>query len=145
MMMRAIKMLGTTIAGTSLLMAVVSTAVAQDWFVSPSAPNGHVTGAIDQPASGLYRVEITEINGKLVGSGRSEGVWLKPGDYQIKARGAAVRVDYTAAVGRSSSTRHVAENNEIELTVEEGKTYHLALDTSSPRRSDWEIVVWKVE
>ena len=37
------------------------TAAAQDWFTSPSEPSGHVTGAVDQPARGLYRVEISEI------------------------------------------------------------------------------------
>lgn len=127
------------------LVAAPSALLAQDWFVSPSEPNGHVTGAINQPASDLYRVEITEINGKLVGSGRSEGVWLKPGEYTIKARRAEVRGDYTRDVGKSSGNRHSPENNEIDLVVEEGKTYHLALDTSSPRRSDWKVVVWKVE
>ncbi len=120
-------------------------AFAQDWFVSPSQPHGHVSGAINQPARSLYRVEITEINGKLVGSGRSEGVWLKPGDYTIQARRAKVRTDFTSAVGRSSSQRHNPANNTVELTVEEGKTYYLALDTSPRRRADWQVVIWKTE
>jgi hypothetical protein len=136
---------------TPLLIATLASIVmlpaafAQDWFVSPSEPHGHVSGAINQPARSLYRVEITEINGKLVGSGRSEGVWLTPGDYTIQARKARVRTDFTSAVGRSSSQRHNPENNTIELTVEEGKTYYLALDTSSQRRAEWEVVVWKTE
>ncbi len=124
---------------------MLPSAFAQDWFVSPSQPHGHVSGAIDQPARGLYRVEITEINGKLVGSGRSEGVWLKPGNYTIQARRAKVRSDFTSAVGRSSSQRHNSANNTVELTVEEGKTYYLALDTSPRRRADWQVVVWKAE
>ncbi|MFU8830615.1 MAG: hypothetical protein ACNA7J_00540 [Wenzhouxiangella sp.] len=130
-----------TLAGIIML----PPALAQDWFVSPTQPHGHVSGAIDQPARGLYRVEITEINGELVGRGRSEGVWLKPGDYTIQARRAQVRTDFTGAVGRSSSQRHIPENNTVELTVEEGKTYYLALDTSSRHRADWQVVVWKTE
>ena len=133
------------IATLAALMAAPCAVLAQDWFVSPSEPNGHVTGNINKPASGLYRVEITEINGKLVGSGRSGGVWLKPGEYTIKARRADVRGEFTRTVGKSSTDRQKPDSNEIELVVEEGKTYHLALDTNAPRRSDWEIVVWKVE
>ena len=121
------------------------TAAAQDWFTSPSEPSGHVTGAVDQPARGLYRVEISEINGKQVGSGRSDGVWLKPGEYTITATRAQVRGAYTRATSGGAHQRSKPGSNEIELVVEEGKTYHLALDTTSPRRRDWKVVVWKVE
>ncbi len=120
-------------------------ASAQDWFASPSQPSGHVTGAIDQPAKGLFRVEITEINGKQVGPGRSGGVWLKPGEYTIKAHRAVLRSAHTRALGGAVHQRREADSNVVELEVEEGKTYHLALDASSPRRSDWKLVVWKIE
>jgi len=122
----------------------VSAVGATEWFVSPSQPNGHVTGAVSKTAHHLYAVEITEINGKRVGEGRRDGVWLTPGEYTIQARRAKVRGDLVPGTGRGRNHGN-PENNTVDLVVEEGKTYYLALDASTGRHRDWKLVVWKVE
>ena len=121
--------------------ALAGSVGAADWFVSPSQPNGHVTGSVSKTAHHLYAVEITEINGMRVGDGRRNGVWLKPGEYTIQARRANVRADLVPGTGRGRNYGN-PEANTIDLVVEEGKTYHLALDASAGRQRDWKLVVW---
>lgn len=114
----------------------------EDFFVGPREPHGVVTGIVNQPAKELWAVRISEVNGRR--TERDHGVWLAPGTYSIKADGAVVDRRRTTAVGRNIRTRDRDDFN-VELDVEEGKTYYLALDTSGANRSDWKLVVWRVQ
>lgn len=132
------------LAGVVFAVAFAGAVWAGDWFVKPSQPNGHVTGAVSKTSQHLYAVEITEINGIRVGEGRKHAVWLQPGEYTIQARRANVRADLVPGTGRGRNYSN-PEANTIDLVVEEGKTYHLALDASAGRQRDWKLVAWKIE
>lgn len=144
-----------------ILLAPALVFAGQDYFVSPSEPHGVVTGIIDQPAKELWAVNITDVNG--VRTTREEGVWLKPGTYTISAKASGKSTTFarsvgrdldgrvggvdrrrTTAVGRDTRTRD-RDDLSIELEVEEGKTYYIALDTTSHNRRDWKLVNWRVK
>ena len=148
-----------TIATFVLIGATGLAFAGKDYFASPQEPHGVVTGIVELPAKELWAVNITEINGER--TPREQGVWLKPGTYTVKAkasgrtpifaqsRGEFSRVGgvdrrRTTAVGGDTRTRD-RDDFAIEIEVEAGKTYHIALDTSSPNRRDWKLVNWRVE
>lgn len=115
----------------------------KDYFASPSEPHAVVTGMLDQPSREMFAVKITEVNGDF--TSREQGVWLKPGTYTINAKGAKFDRRWTGSVGRDSNHPVKRGGYEIELDLEAGKTYHIALDTSSANRADWKLVNWRVE
>jgi len=120
-------------------------AEAQD-RVSPSEPHGIVTTDASMPASDLYEIRIRAINGREVPDGQDRSVWLRPGTHQIKVVQPTVDLSATARIGRSHLTAAQArKTNSIELEVEEGATYYLAMDTQSARASDWKVVVTRTE
>lgn len=153
----------TTLASGLLILAglVGSQALAgKDYFANPGEPHGMVTGSSDLPAKELWAVNISSVNDKR--TTRPEGVWLKPGTYTIKAQASGVATAHdqqraqdinrhrtvdmrrTSKVGRYIPTRK-RESYAIELDVEEGKTYYIALDTSSHNQDEWDLVVWQVQ
>lgn len=126
---------------TGFLLAPALVFAGKDYFVNPAEPHGVVTGIINLPAKELFAVEITDVNGRR--TSRREGVWLKPGTYTINAKNARVDRRRTTAIGRLIRTE--PRDTSIELEVEAGKTYYIALDTSSPHRQNWRLVNWRVE
>ena len=125
-----------------LAIGITSSALAgKDYFASPGEPHGLVTGIVNLPARELFAVNISEVNGKR--TARQQGVWLKPGTYTINAKGAVVDLRRSTALGREA--RRDRGGLGIELEVEAGKIYYIALDTSSPNRRDWHLVNWRVE
>lgn len=128
----------------ALVLAPVLAFAGKPYFVNPNEPHGVVTGIINLPAKELFSVDITEVNGRR--TSRKEGIWLKPGTYRIHATNAKIDLRRTAALGRDIRPRtSIREAMTIELEVEQGKTYYLALDTSSHNRADWKLVNWMVE
>lgn len=125
-----------------IVLAPVLAFAGKDYFVNPSEPHGVVTGIVGLPANELFAVEITDVNGRR--TSRREGVWLKPGTYTINATNARVDLRRTTALGKVVPTGN-RDNLAIDLDVEAGKTYYIALDTTSDDRQDWKLVNWRVE
>jgi len=130
---------------TLLLSAVSPLVAADDPFVSPSKPHGVVTTLQDQPGQELWGVKITEVDGQLVGGPRARNLWLKPGTYTIQARRAVTRSGFTRGLRRVPDQLRDADLDAVSINVEAGKTYFLALDTSSYDPLDWKVVVHRVE
>jgi len=111
---------------------------------SAKEPHGRVIALVDRTAQDLRAVEIDEVDGHRVGGPRRDVAWLAPGTYTLTLTGAVVDERFTTALSRPSQP--LAEGaNTLELDIEAGKTYYIALDTSASNRKDWRHVVWKVD
>lgn len=115
-------------------------------FASPGEPHAVVTGISNLPGRELYSVRIVRVDDTSIdGTSRERGVWLKPGRYRINAKANTVDPGLSGGLTRSVGRDTKREGNAIELEVEAGKTYWIALDTSADRRTDWKLVNWRVE
>ena len=127
-----------------ILLAALA-AAPPSWAETPFAragePHAVVSGSINRPAQQLLAVSITEVDGQL--TSREQAVWLKPGRYTINAKGAVSNLGLTPGLRRSVGGRKGTQA--IELNVEAGKTYWIALDTSDEKRENWKLVNWRTE
>lgn len=136
--------IATRLIPLALISLLATPALAGDSpYARPSEPHGVVSGSIDRTGQQLFAVNITEVDGKR--TTRERGVWLKPGTHTINAKGAVVELGYAGGLTRSVGKNSRREGLEIELEIEAGKTYWIALDASADDRDEWKLVNWRVE
>jgi len=105
-------------------------------------PHGKVIGLVDRTAADLHAVQIDRVDGRQLGGAHRQVVRLEPGLHTLGLTGAVVEEGFNTALSRPARPE---ASNELELEIEAGKVYYVALDTSANRRRDWRPVVWKVE
>ncbi|MEX2497725.1 MAG: hypothetical protein WD397_02470 [Wenzhouxiangellaceae bacterium] len=147
-MSRSINTIVNTIAASFAALAVLcalgAPAVADESpYARAGEPHGVVSGTIDRPGQQLFAVNITEVDGKR--TTRERGVWLKPGRHTINAKAPNVDLGRSGGLIRSVGADSRREGNEIELEIEAGKTYWIALDASADDRDEWKLVNWRAE
>ena len=84
-------------------------------------------------------VAVYEINGQMTSVSR-QGFYLEAGEYRIKAQGLVSTA--------SCPVLYIPPNYiipPIEMTFEPGLVYYLGMDHSSPRITDWRVIVWRLE
>ncbi|MCA1779704.1 MAG: hypothetical protein LC637_10045 [Xanthomonadaceae bacterium] len=122
-------------------LAAAPTAWSDAPFARAGEPHAVVSGSLNRPAQQLLAVGITDVDGRL--TSRSQAVWLKPGRHTINAKGAVTHLGQTPGLRRSIGQHNGSQA--IELDVEAGKTYWIALDTSDEQRDNWKLVNWRTE
>lgn len=108
----------------------------------PSDPHGMVISSVDLPAKGIFAVNIKAIDGGEIPPFPS-GVWLKPGEHEIKGFGV---VDRNWVSGQTRRTQNRANRGlkPIVLDVVEGQAYYIGMKATGSH-DEWELVVWKTE
>lgn len=127
---------------TALLLTTAFAWAGQDFIAKMSEPHGVLVSNVEQSTQKLFPVTIQAINGETI-AGRDMGLYLKPGQYSITVGNARVDPQLAGATGYSSRNQHT--QNEIELNVEAGKTYYLAMKADGSDREQWKVVNWKTE
>lgn len=143
-MSRIISIITASFPALAVMCVLGAPAVADESpYARTGEPHGVVSGTIDRPGQQLFAVSITDVDGKR--TTRERGVWLKPGRHTINAKAATVDVGRSGGLIRSVGADSRREGNEIELEVEAGKTYWIALDASADDRDEWKLVNWRTE
>ncbi|GAB4191502.1 MAG: hypothetical protein Tsb002_20270 [Wenzhouxiangellaceae bacterium] len=108
---------------------------------SPDEPHGLIISGLDMPAESIFSVNIKTIDGQEIPPFPS-GVWLKPGQREIKGFG---NVDANFARGFRGSRSNSKDRLEpLVIDVEAGMTYYVGLQAIGDYK-DWKLVVWKKE
>lgn len=105
-----------------------------------SSQKARIITGNQQPAQCISSVHVNTIDGEQVFV-QPLGFDIDPGKHTMMAR-AKVDISFCTAVG-AGTNRDTVEPLEAEF--EAGKTYYLGYDHSSSKRSDWKLVIWKVE
>ncbi len=95
---------------------------------------------VSRRAERIFPVEIYRIDDQEIRDPRGQRP-IEPGVHTIRARGIVNR-DLVPGL-----TRDLSRGGPQEITVnfQSGYRYFLGLKADSPRREDWELVVWKIE
>jgi len=109
---------------------------------TPSEPHGMVISSVDNPGNSIFAVNIKNIDGGEIPPFPS-GVWLKPGEHQIKGFG-LVDNAWTQGRVRGGFDRYRRKFEPITIDVEEGMAYYIGLKTVG-HPSEWKLVVWRTE
>lgn len=133
-----------SLLGAMFAVSAAVTALAGEEFMAGSdEPHGVVTSGPSQAAKNLFRVTIVEINGERIGERHSMPIRLTPGSHQIRA--AAAEIGTRPAGTLSKTYRRQRPEMTLDLDIEEGKTYYIALQAEGQDRSQWRLVNWKTE
>jgi hypothetical protein len=110
---------------------------------SPGPGAGQIVGSPAAPARDLYPVEIVAIDGENILP--REVLWLEPGKYEFTVSATIVDPQGQRSLRRNPRFEERGLNK-IEVVVEAGKTYHLAVRyTGEDRRAPYSTVVHRVE
>ncbi|MCP1727558.1 hypothetical protein J2T60_001558 [Natronospira proteinivora] len=117
-----------------------------DYTVSPRDEHGRILGTMGREGHDVFPVYFTEINGHRV-TGQRDVLWLKPGEYEIKA--AIMPSAFQRKIVGATRPGNRIEVEPLQLVVEEGKDYrigglHLHRQEGSQRRA-FRLVLWKVD
>jgi hypothetical protein len=117
-------------------------ALADSPTTNPGPDAGQIVGSPAAPARDLYPVNIVEIDGNNILP--REVLWLKPGKYEFTVSGTITEPQRPRL--RRNPRFEKRGLNKIEVVVEAGKTYHLAVRyTGEDRRAPYSTVVHLVE
>lgn len=115
--------------------------------VQPGPDAGRVTGELFVSSGDLSPVRITAIDGRNLVAPRNV-IWLPPGKYTLTVLGLIDPRHSDPRPGgaqRSSSRRATPERSEIEVVVEAGKSYFLAMRSDRQNRDDpYSVVLHRV-
>ena len=108
---------------------------------SASAKSGEalIITSAEQPARCIAPVHINRIDGREV-KVQKLGFDVEAGQHTMSGR-AVIDTSFCPAVGVARG----GEVQPLEAEFEAGKTYYVGLDHSAPHRSEWKLVIWKVE
>lgn len=113
-------------------------------FAKPSEASGILNMSISRPAANIFPVSIYAIDGKQIVN-RNSAVWLKPGEHTISVNAIIDISNRRTSLLRRYKTNKQVENNNIKITVEDGKTYYVGFDANDSDPNKWRPVVWKVK
>lgn len=130
------------VATTALLLTTALAWAGTDFIAGMSEPHGKLVSDVERSTQKLFPVSIVEVNGQNIAP-RESGLNLKPGHYTITVGNAKVDTQLAGATSRSVHNRE--SQNTIELEVEAGKTYYLAMKADGSDRSQWKVVNWKTQ
>ena len=112
------------------------------FIASPNEPHGLIITGVDMPGQYLYAVKVDRVDGQQIPP-RETGIWLKPGKHTIDTVD-DVNLNRSFVPGLRGD-RSFPSKKQLELDIEAGKIYYVALKADGSRRSEWGLVVWKVE
>ena len=108
-------------------------------FPEQEIPMARIVTGNERPAECLSSIHVREVDGEARQL-PATAFELEPGIHTLHGT-ARVNLTY-CQVNREAMQAGVPP---LEAVFEEGKTYFVGLDHSSPDRSEWRIVIWKVE
>ena len=117
--------------------------MAENHFTSPNKPSAKIVMVSQKTTQSLDSVKLINVNGKEI-IPRSNAVWLKPGQYDLKFSSNMSNNAVNSGSNRMKNIRKNAKNS-LNVTIEEGKTYYVAFDSKDLDINKWQPVVWKVE
>ena len=91
-------------------------------------------------AHGIFPIQIYRIDDREVRDDRAQHK-LTPGEHTLRAR-AIINRDLVPGIGRDLSRGGAQE---ITHNFQSGYRYFIGLKADSPRRQDWQLVIWKTE
>ncbi|WP_154224059.1 hypothetical protein [Marinicella rhabdoformis] len=112
-------------------------------FTSPKKPSAKLVMNKPQVTKQLFTMSLTQVDGNNV-QNRGGVVWLKPGQYDLSFN-AMVNQNFTKGQLSRAETRSKDFNNDMNITLEAGKTYYLAFDAKDSDADNWKPVVYKTE
>jgi hypothetical protein len=122
---------------------IANQSIAKNYFTSPKKPSAKIILESQKSTESLSSVKLVNVNGKEV-IPRSNAVWLKPGEYNLKFMALIENNDVNSGSNRLKY-KNKSSNNFLNITLEEGKTYYVAYDSKDLDIKKWRPVVWKIE
>ena len=113
-------------------------------FVKPSEPSGILKLNQSHPSADIFPVSIFSVDGKQVNI-RNNAVWLTPGNHTIRVHSTINLDSRSSALITRQKANNAKQNNTLELTIEDGKTYYVGYDASDRNPNKWRPVVWKTK
>jgi len=126
-----------------LFLSLPCISAAENYFTSPNKPSAKIVLVSQKSTQSLDTVKLININGKEI-IPRSNAVWLKPGQYDLKFSANIKNNDVNSGSNRMKNIRKNAKNS-LNVNIEEGKTYYVAYDSKDLDIDKWQPVVWKIE
>lgn len=126
-----------------LVTFLANQSMAKNYFTSPNKPSAKIVLESQKSTESLSSVKLVNVNGKEI-IPRSNAVWLKPGEYNLKFSALIENNDVNSGSNRLKYKNNNS-NNFLNITIEEGKTYYVAFDSKDLDIEKWRPVVWKVE
>ncbi len=132
------KLLFTTLSTLAFSVSALATP-----FTSPSKPSAKLVMNQPHVTQQLFAMNLVQVDGKNV-QNRGGVVWLKPGQYDLSFN-AQVNQNFTQGQLSRAETRSKDFNNDMNITLEAGKTYYMAYDAKDTDSDNWKPVVYKTK
>jgi len=127
-----------------ITLLLIVNALSASPFVKPSEPSGILKLSQSHPSADIFPVSIFAVDGKQVIK-RNTAVWLKPGTHTIRVNSAIPLDSRSRSLIIRQKVNNPKDNNTLELTIEDGKTYYIGYDASDRDPNKWRPVVWKIK
>ena len=99
-----------------------------------------IVTSLENPAKCISAVHVNNIDGQEV-QVQKLGFDIDAGTHTMLGR-AIINTSFCKVMGRGSGVERIEP---LEADFEAGSTYYVGFDHSSKSRSDWKLVIWKVE
>ena len=129
---------------TLILLIFISDSLYASPFAKPSEASGILNMSIARPAANIFPVTLYAIDGKQIVN-RNSAVWLTPGEHTISVNAIIDISNRRSSLLRRYKTNKQVENNQIKITVEDGKIYYVGFDANDSDPNKWRPVIWKVK
>ena len=126
---------------TAALVAGCASGGASRPYATSDAPHAVLDFSPPPPGGDLTPARLFTVDGIVApGGGTRTSYWLKPGTHRVAVYGEGLARDKVGIPARGKD-----DPGTVEMTLEAGRRYYVAIGWLSNQRNDWRPTIWKVE
>lgn len=110
-------------------------------YAASDAPHAVLDFSPPPPGGDLTPARLFTVDGIVApGGGSRTSYWLKPGTHRVAVYGEGLARDKVGIPAKPQDNPGT-----VEMTLEAGRRYYVAIQWLSNQRNDWRPTIWKVE